>query len=361
MQSHTTAISLRSASDQWSDRFLLTLGAISFSIAVLLATSVTAQTFTVSERSVHDAKVVYGTVQAAERVPARARLSGTLVELMVDEGSSVEKDAVIARIVDEKLGLSRRALEASIEAAQSQVENVKADYDRAATLFERGTISQARIDQLDTQLTVARNTLKAAEAQRAVLDQQVAEGDVLAPAAGRVLSVPVTAGSVIMPGEVIATIAIDGFILRLEVPERHARFMAVGDPVRVGARELETQSDELGLPETQGRIAKLYPEIKQGRVVADATVDGLGDFFVGERARVWIDAGERSVLVIPTDYVSTRHGLNFVQLARAEGTSLEVVVELGKAQPLAKGNGNGAENGVEVLSGLRVGDRLVKP
>lgn len=319
-------------------------------------TAAAAQEYEVTSATIHDSKVVYGTVQAAEQVPARARLSGTLVELMVDEGSYVEKDAVIARIVDEKLALSRRALEARIEAARSQVVNLKADYDRAAQLFERGTISQARIDQLDTQLTVARNTLVATEAERSVLDQQVAEGDVLAPAAGRVLSVPVTAGSVIMPGEVVAMIAIDGFILRLELPERHARFMQVDDPVRVGQRELaavdagtETQG------EAKGRISKIYPEIKQGRVIADATVAGLGDFFVGERARVWIDAGERQVIVIPLDYVSTRHGLDFVKVARAEGPPLEVVVELGQQQPLDGGTG------YEVLSGLRAGDRLVKP
>ncbi|AXS40553.1 efflux RND transporter periplasmic adaptor subunit [Breoghania sp. L-A4] len=336
---------------------VVAVGCLALVAAAFLAPPVRAEEFTVARDTVQDTKVVYGTVQAAERVPARARLSGTLVELIVDEGSSVTQGEMIARIVDEKLALSRRALEARIDAARSQVANLKADYDRAATLFERGTISQARIDQLDTQLTVARNTLLATEAERAVLDQQVTEGDVLAPAAGRVLSVPVTQGSVVLPGEVIATIAIDGYILRLEVPERHARFMQVGDPVRVGRRELATQA-QVGAPvEKRGRIAKLYPEIKQGRVIADATVEGLGDFFVGERARVWIDAGERAALVIPPDYVSTRHGLDFVRLARETGASLDIIVELGEPQPLAADGGPG----IEVLTGLRAGDTLVKP
>lgn len=363
MQPVTTALSLPEGRLSLQRRFSLSLGAVSVMMAFVMTAPVLAQEFTVSSGTVRDAKVVYGTVQATEQVPARARLSGTLVELVVDEGSSVRKGEIVARIVDEKLALNRRALEARIEAARSQVVNTQADYDRAAKLFERGTISQARIDQLDTQLIVAQNTLKAAEAERSVLDQQVVEGDVLAPAGGRVLSVPVTEGSVVLQGEVVATIAIDGFILRIEVPERHARFMQVGDPVRVGKRELGTgTAEDAGLPERQGRIAKIYPEIKQGRVVADATVEGLGDFFVGERARVWIDAGERAALVIPPDYVSTRHGLDFVLLARESGTPLEIVVELGKAQPLSNGAGNAGDGaGVEVLSGLKAGDRLVQP
>ena len=59
----------------------------------------------------------------------------------------------------------------------------------------------------------------------AVITQQVEEGDVLAPAQGRVLTIPVTVGAVVMPGETIAKIAANAYVLRLELPERHARFI----------------------------------------------------------------------------------------------------------------------------------------
>jgi hypothetical protein len=47
-----------------------------------------------------------------------------------------------------------------------------------------------------------------------------------------VLRVPVTIGTVVMPGESIATIAANAYLLRIEVPERHARFIRIGDPVK---------------------------------------------------------------------------------------------------------------------------------
>ena len=42
---------------------------------------------------------------------------------------------------------------------------------------------------------------------------------------------------------------------------------------------------------TKGKLVKVYPEIDDGRVIADVEVDGLGDFFVGERTLVWMPVG----------------------------------------------------------------------
>ena len=78
-------------------------------------------------------------------------------------------------------------------------------------------------------------------ADRGVIEQQMSEGAVLAPRRGRVLSVPVSEGQVVLPGETIATLAEDHYILRLQLPERHARFMRAGDVVLIGARGLEDE------------------------------------------------------------------------------------------------------------------------
>ncbi|WP_321340895.1 efflux RND transporter periplasmic adaptor subunit [Breoghania sp.] len=327
----------------------LALLASSLSLAAGI-NSAEAADLTVESRQVEDIKLVYGTVQATVDVGARARISGTLEVLDVTEGSFVNKGDVIARIVDEKLNLQAKALEARILAARSQVTKAELDYNRAEELFKRGTVAKASIDQLETALVVARNTLKATEAERAVLDQQMAEGDVLAPTAGRVLDVPVTAGSVVMGGEVVASVAADGFLLRIEVPERHASFIELGDPVKLGAPEIGGSAEA-----REGEIVKIYPQIKQGRVIADAKVAGLGDFFVGERTQAAISVGTRDALIIPVGYIDTRFGLDFVRLAREDGEPLDIVVQLGAYRDLE------GEPGVEILSGLKAGDRLVMP
>ena len=115
------------------------------------------------------------------------------------------------------------------------------------------------------------------------------EGAVLAPGAGRVLSVPVSEGRVVLPGETIATIAEDNYILRLLLPERHAQIMRAGDARADRRARLQDNGPE---QRREGGVRLVYPEIQGGRVIADVEVAGLGDYFVGERTRVYVTTGK---------------------------------------------------------------------
>src|SRR5690606_12194197 len=114
---------------------------------------------------------------------------------------------------------------------------------------------QARLDQAKTAFDVATNELTAARSERAVIERQAEEGQVLAPATGRILRVPVTEGSVVLGGESIATIAANDYLLRLELPERHARFAQKGDALKVGSRGVALDQATLA----NGRIVQVYP------------------------------------------------------------------------------------------------------
>ena len=101
----------------------------------------------------------------------------------------------------------------------------------------------------------------------------------------------------------------------------------------------------------EGKVRLVYPEIRGGRVIADVEVAGLGDYFVGERTRVYIDTGARRTLIVPASYVYRRAGVNYVRLESGE----EVVVQPGRPTML------GDLPGVEILAGLKDGDRLAAP
>jgi RND family efflux transporter MFP subunit len=311
-----------------------------------------ADEYVVEARTIPELKAVFGRVESRDVVAARARIGGTIRDIRVDEGSQVEAGAVIAVVVDDKIALQREAAEAEINALQSQLDNARVDLDRAQQLLARGTATQARVDQATTQVGVLSSQLAAAAARRAVIAQQSAEGEVDAPASGRVLTVPVTAGSVILPGETLATIAGGGYFLRLALPERHAAEIVEGDTVLVGRRAL-VDTDPTELPSaSQGTLVKVYPEIDNGRVLADVEVEGLGDYFVGERTRVWIPVGHRSAIVVPVEAVTTRHGVDYVRIV-GDGGEIEVAVILGET--LAEDDGLK----IEVLTGLHEGDRVV--
>ncbi|MCB1500608.1 MAG: efflux RND transporter periplasmic adaptor subunit [Bauldia sp.] len=306
--------------------------------------------FEVKPVVVEETKAVFGKVESRDAVPARARIGGTIREIRVDEGSEVAEGDVVAIIVDDKLALRRQAADATVLALTSQLENAKTDLARAEQLLGSGSTTQSRVDQARTQVEVLTNQLAAAEAERAVIEAQAAEGDVVAPAAGRVLRVPVTQGSVVLPGEEISLIAGGGYFLRLALPERHAAEIVEGATVAVGGRSGLSGDNEQG---GTGRLAKVYPQIEDGRVLADVEVSGLGDYFVGERTLVWIPVGKRSVLAVPPAAVSTRHGVDYIRIAGEREEDVAVILGPHFQQ-------DGAER-VEILTGLRAGDRVLVP
>jgi len=306
--------------------------------------------FVVASRMVPDQKAVFATVESRRVVPARARIGGTVAELAVKEGDRVELGQVMASVGDEKIALQMKSLDAQIAGLEAQLAQARTDLSRAEDLVGKGTIPRTRLDEARTAFSVADNAMRARVAERSVIQQQLAEGSVLAPAAGRVLKVPLTTGTVIMAGESVADIAEQDFVLRLRVPERHARFLKAGDTIRLDAAELGQSEPRFGT------ITLVYPRIEDGRVVADARVDGLGDYFVSERIRVWVAAGDRSAFIVPAPFITTRFGVDYVKIRGAGGADIDVPVQRGREQPQP-----GVPDGIEILSGLTSGDRLVRP
>lgn len=325
-------------------------GAFTLALLAALAQPALAQeTFVVGPKSVADEKAVFATVASTNVVPARARIGGTVADLAVKEGDAVRQGQVVATVGDEKLALQMKSLDAQIAGLEAQFTQAQGDLTRAQDLFARGTIPRTRLDEAQTAFNVASNALKSRTAERSVLQQQVTEGSVLAPASGRVLKVPVTAGTVILPGETVATVAEQNFILRLRVPERHARFLKAGDAVRIDGEELGKGAALFGT------IRLVYPQIEDGRVIADAAVTGLGDYFVGERIRVWVSAGERASVTVPASFIVTRFGIDYARV-RDGAATIDVPVQRGRELPRPD-----MPDALEILSGVKAGDVLVRP
>lgn len=309
-------------------------------IALGLAGSASAATLTVKPVTVPDWKAVYGRVEARDSLAARARIGGTLISLDVTEGDSVKAGQHIATVRDDKIEFQVSALDAQLKALDAQLQNAVTELARGQTLVEKGVVTGQRLDQLRTQVDVFRNQIASTEAQRQVVVQQGQEGDVLAPADGKVLTVPVTKGSVVMGGETVATIGGGGFFLRLSIPERHAPMLTEGAELAV-----ETGSGAL-----TGKLVKIYPQIEGGRVTADVEVAGLPTDFVDARLLVRVPVGSREAILVPAAAITSHSGIDLVRVA-AEGAESDRTVVIGER--------HGDE--VEILSGLVAGDEVVLP
>lgn len=327
--------------------------AILAAAVIIGATAADAGEFVVKATTISEMKAVFGQVESRIVVPARARIGGSVRELRISQGDEVKEGQAIALVVDDKFALQLNAGDAKVEALNSQFTNARVQLERAQQLRASGAGTQVNLDQAKMQFEVAMNQVAAAKAEKTVIEQSAREGTVFAPATGRVLTVPVTLGSVILPGEDIARIAPGPYYLRLSLPERHAGEIVQGSDVLVGARGLATAPGRL--PAThRGRIVKVYPEIVDGRVIADVEVEGIGDYFVNERTLVSIPVGKRTVLAVPPQAIRTVHGIDYVRIATPAG-EMDVAVILGEAVE------DDGRKRTEILTGLHDGDRIMLP
>lgn len=321
---------------------------LSLSGLLVAATPLWAGELTIKPVEVPETKALFGQVESRFVVPARGRIGGTIAALDVTEGDAVKAGQVIARVVDEKLDLQLTAADARIAAARSEMENAQTELQRTETLFGRGAVTRQTVDRARTTVDVARNAVAELESARAVITQQMTEGDVLAPSDGRVLSIPARLDEVVMAGEPVATIAAGEVFLRLAIPERHAQGLTVGAEVAIG------DGDGQGQAPGKGRIEKIYPLIEGGRVTVDVAVAGLSNSFIGQRIMVRVPVATRMAIAVPQAAIRRSAGLDLVEI-REGGESRTVTVVPGPVVTTADGPMT------EILSGLRSGDKVIVP
>ena len=121
---------------------------------------------------------------------ARSRIGGTVVSLTTREGDQAQPSQELAVVADPKLALQIQALDQRIRSQIAQRDKAASDFARTQELVKRGVSTQALLDTTKAALDVAERTLAAMRSDRDVIVQQVAEGAVLSPGAGRVLTCP---------------------------------------------------------------------------------------------------------------------------------------------------------------------------
>lgn len=364
----------------------------------------------VGVRTIADLKPVAGRYTTADEAVARARAGGTLVRLLVDEGSVVAAGQLIAVIDEPRMAAEITAREAGasaaqaaagvgtsgVQAARAEVERARAmaaqapaaleqarasqaraqaDYDRTRRLFEQGIYAQARLDQMqaarrvaDAQVSAAEAAVVAAQRGVAAAETQVevamaqarsAEAQARAARAQTGVAVAMRAeGRILAPraGRVTAVPYPQGSVV---MPGEAVAVIAGGAPVlkllvpEADARSLRVgQSlslvDEAGTVTGQAAILKIYPAVIAGQVEIDLATDGVGERFVGARTTVLLPVGTRTGILVPPSYVRNRAGADYARLLRG-GMVMDVPVQLGARRP----------DGVEVLTGLVAGDVIV--
>ncbi len=268
---------------------------------------------TVQAGPLSDLRPVAGIMTTRDSGEAVARISGVLERLTVREGDLVTQGQVIGFVRDERLGLQTAAAGASVAAAEAEAARAGAMLKRTQTLFDKGIVSQARLDQDLAMARAAEAQVKAAKAQSAASSTLDNQGAILAPASGKVIRADVPAGAVVMPGQSVATITAGPRVVRFTLPEAFRSSLQPGQAVDLSARDQASS----------GQISQIYPALTSGQIRIDVTPSGLDALSLGETVTARFGTGTRTGIAVPERFVTRRYGLSYVQLVQKNNTVLE--------------------------------------
>ena len=290
--------------------------------------------------------LISGTLQPQQSATLLAETGGTVTSVRANEGQRVSKGTVLATIDDEAAGSAHISARTGVQSAQTAVAMAQRDLERAQMLAGAGAVPKRDVDVARTQLSNARAQLAQAQSMLSTSGERLESQTVRASLTGTVSAKHVSAGDLVTPGAQLFTI-VDLSTLQLEasVPSDALASLRIGSPVQFEVRGVTGA--------LTGTITRIAP-----------TVDPATG-----QVKIYVSiANERSTLVgglFAEGSVSTvaRTGLGVPLTAVDETGPSPTVTRLnnGVAERVAVklGARNESRGVVEILSGLREGDRVL--
>lgn len=163
-----------------------------------------------------------GYVTARRAATVSSKVTGKVVEVLIEEGHKVKEGDVLARLDDTNVKASLLVAQAQLESARTAVEETRAllkqanlEFDRAARLFKQQIATQADLDRAESEAKslAARQArlekdVTVAERQVAMWQQQMDDLIIRAPFAGVVTT------KAAQPGEMISPVSAGGGFTR---------------------------------------------------------------------------------------------------------------------------------------------------
>ncbi|MFN3376595.1 MAG: efflux RND transporter periplasmic adaptor subunit [Burkholderiaceae bacterium] len=291
-----------------------------------------------------------GRVEAVRDTSVAAPVPGTIVAVLVRVGDRVQAGQELLRVDARAAAQNAAASAAQVDAARASLEVASREYERQVQLHQKQYISQAALDRAQAQWQAARAQVQALQAQANAASTQSGLHTVRAPYAGVVVEVPAQLGDMALPGKPLMRV-FDPAQLRVTVDVPRT---AMG-PLPTGTLTLNIPGTEPGQWTVDATRATWVPAVDAATHTMQLRVplptDGKG-IVPGMFARVTLQAAgagdAASRVFVPRSAVLRRAEMTGVYVVDAEGRPSLRQVRLGRER--------GGD--VEVLSGLRAGERV---
>jgi RND family efflux transporter MFP subunit len=284
-----------------------------------------------------------GTIRAVHETSIGSKLLARVMEVNLKAGEKVRKGDVLIRLDDTDLKAKLRQAQAAVTAAEAARNQAASDEKRYAELVKSRAVSQQTYDQA---VTASRSTeANLLHAQEAVNEAQAMLdwATVRSPIDGTVIDKKVEAGDMVSPGQMLVTLY-DPKRMQLvaSVRESLTDRLQIGQEISVRVEGLKKQC--------AGTVSEIVPEAQSASRSFLVKVTGPcpAGIYSGMSGRIIIPLDEEEVLVVPRRAVRQVGQLDLVEV---EGN--------GHTQRRAVRTGRTFGEDIEVLSGLRVGERVI--
>lgn len=298
---------------------------------------------------------VTGKLTAPRDVMVAARGAGEVLSV-VERGTVVKKGDQIAKVDPALPQAGAAQARASIRLAQAGLSLAQDTLARQKPLYEKQIISGLEFRRLQGQVDQARAQLAQARAAAQQASTQVRYTEVLAPFDGVIEERLVERGEQLAPGKPVVRL-VDSSVLRVKagVPERYARDVVKGQTATM-------DFGTYGLGTRKGTIGFVGQSIDSGTRTfpVEADLDNADGSLKPEMSvRVQLSRATRAAaLVVPQTAVLRDVDGDSIFVAEGQSAQGEAPARL-VARRRGVELGRSSDGQVEVLKGLKAGDRVI--
>lgn len=272
--------------------------------------------------------LVAGSLAAARHATISTRISATVRQVLVEEGTRVAAGQLLVRLSDDDV-------QGQLAAAQTALQTAAAYERRISDLVGARAATPVELEQAQAQRAQAEAAVAAAKAT-------LAYSQLRAPFAGTVQARRVTAGDLVGPGQPLLELEGGELELQASLSEEESKGLELGQRLRFAARDAEGEAQITAL--TPGGDALSHRRFLRARVLRSDKELRSGTF-----ARVAIPAASPTATAwLPRTALVERGDLTGVFVAQ-DGRAYLRWIALG--EPLG--------DRVPVRSGLEVGEQVI--
>lgn len=324
-----------------------------------------------------------GEIDPRVKVNISAHVVGKIEKLFVKEGDRIEKGQPFLRLEKEAYIAERdrwaaqlRRAETEVQQSQVSLADARLKLDRAQRLQTEGILTREQLESsqlaetsAELRLQDSREAVEQAQANLVKARDDLSKTTIYAPLSGRVVKLNAEEGEVVVSGtmnnagSVIGIIAdLSEILANVDVDETEIVEIQRGQPaiVRVDALRNRTYHGHVVEIGSSGFNKPAQPDVTffDVEILLD---DPTEDLRPGMSLRAEIETRPAaSTLVVPIQAVVQREPVK-EQQAEKDGEEISVVfvIQDGKARQRPVSTGISDETHVEILEGLKDGDRVV--